>query len=284
MRTVVVTIVAGRREHLRAQRRGLARSRVPVAEHVVVSMGDPDVVDDLAETLTSGPGAVTVVDVQVPGTRLPLAEARNAGGAAALARGAELVVFLDVDCVPGPHLVERYQAAAARPGADAALLCGPVTYLPPAPDGGYPWDAVTADGGPWTRPHAARPAPAAGTVETGGRPELFWSLSFAATPATWRRTGGFCEDYTGYGGEDTDFGLAARGAGVDLWWVGGADAFHQHHPVSDPPVEHLEDILANAALFHRRWGRWPMQGWLDGFAARGLARHDAEEDVWVKVS
>jgi hypothetical protein len=58
-------------------------------------------------------------------------------------------------------------------------------------------------------------------------------------------------------------------------WVGGADAFHQYHPVSDPPIEHLDDIVRNAAIFHQRWGWWPMQGWLREFEARGLIRRDA---------
>ena len=42
----------------------------------------------------------------------------------------------------------------------------------------------------------------------------------------------------------------------------GARAYHQHHPSSSPPVQHLADILRNGALFRRRWGRWPMEGWL----------------------
>ncbi|MGK2883354.1 MAG: hypothetical protein ACSLE8_01015 [Rhodococcus sp. (in: high G+C Gram-positive bacteria)] len=28
--------------------------------------------------------------------------------------------------------------------------------------------------------------------------------------------------------------------------------------------------MRNAALFHRRWNRWPMEGWLAAFEARGL--------------
>jgi GT2 family glycosyltransferase len=107
-------------------------------------------------------------------------------------------------------------------------------------------------------------------VVAGDNYDLFWSLSFAVTPATWRRIGGFCELYRGYGGEDTDFAHSAAGAGVGLRWVGGAHAFHQHHPVSNPPVQHLDDILRNAQVFHRRWGWWPMSGWLDAFAAQGL--------------
>src|SRR4051794_37007942 len=45
-------------------------------------------------------------------------------------------------------------------------------------------------------------------------------------------------------------------------WVGGASAYHQYHPVSDPPVEYLEDILRNGQTFAKRWdgGRWE-DGW-----------------------
>jgi hypothetical protein len=106
--------------------------------------------------------------------------------------------------------------------------------------------------------------------------QLFWSLSFAVSAATWQRIGGFCPVYRGYGGEDTDFAQCAASAGVGLRWVGGADAFHQHHPVSNPPVQHLDDIVRNAQLFHRRWGWWPMGGWLDAFEARGLIRRDPD--------
>ena len=89
---------------------------------VVVSMGDPS----LAAVTRQHPGVQTItVPVADPG-RLPLAAARNAGAEAALEAGAELLVFLDVDCLPGDRLLPRY-AQAAR---DDALLCGPVTYLP----------------------------------------------------------------------------------------------------------------------------------------------------------
>ena len=36
-------------------------------------------------------------------------------------------------------------------------------------------------------------------------------------------------------------------------------------PISDPPIEHLADIIANAVVFEQRWGWWPMQGRLDTF-------------------
>ena len=87
---------------------------------------------------------------------------------------------------------------------------------------------------------------------------------------TWERLGGFCEDYTGYGGEDTDLARSARARGIGLGCVGGARAYHQHHPVHVPPLQHFAPILANATRFKARHGRWCMTYWLGQFRAAGL--------------
>ncbi|WP_338757548.1 galactosyltransferase-related protein [Nocardia vulneris] len=268
--TTVITVAAGRTGHLRNQFRGLAASGVPPDEHLVVAMGDPAVLD-----LARRHGAHGVwLDARSP--RLPLAQARNLGARTALARGAELLVFLDVDCIPSPGLLARYQAAA---DAEPRLLCGPVTYLPPAPPRGYDLSALHRQ----RDPHPARPDPPARTHADSTDFDLFWSLSFAVTAETWRRVGGFCTRYRGYGGEDTDFAYKAAAVGARLRWVGGADAYHQYHPVSDPPIEHLDEILVNATTFHRRWSRWPMRGWLDGFAAAGHIAYDDAAQRWNLV-
>ena len=169
-----------------------------------------------------------------------------------------------MDCLPARELLDHY-AHAARSGPPA-LLCGPVAYLPPPPPGGYDPDRLSDH--PF---HAARPAPPPGALVTGGDHRLFWSLSFAIPAAGWVRVGGFCPDYAGYGGEDTDFALLAQRAGLGLTWVGGAAAYHQWHP-DGSPAAHQADILRNGALFAERWGWWPMGGWLDELAALGLAR------------
>lgn len=267
MRTAVITIVRGRAEHLRRQLAGLSAGRRRPDLHLVVAMGDPSVRDTVAGALRTR--VLHCATTQGP---LPLARARNLGARAALADGAELLIFLDVDCVPSPQLIDRYAEVAAAPAHAGTLLCGTVAYLPPPGPGGYPPDDLAG----LAAPHPARPAPGPDEVLTGTDHRLFWSLSFATTAATWNRIGGFCERYRGYGGEDTDFGQTAAASGVPLRWVGGAAAFHQHHPVSDPPVEHIDDILGNAAIFEQRWGWWPMAGWLQAFEERGLIRRDAD--------
>ena len=63
-------------------------------------------------------------------------------------------------------------------------------------------------------------------------------------------------------------------------WAPDARAYHQWHPVSSPPVEHLDDILRNGELFARRWGRWPMERWLEELEALGLV--ERRGGGWVR--
>ncbi len=259
----VVTVAHGRHEHLRRQHAALARSSVAPDDYVVVAMDDPE----LESWQPPHDPRPRVVSQAGTGDGLPLAAARNRGARAAFVTGADLVVFLDVDCMPAPGLLEAYRDAAGTPEGHGAILCGPVTYLDPPGPGGY--DVAALDG--LVDPHPARPAPLDGEVvrDPAGH-HLFWSLSFAIDAATWDRVGGFDESYVGYGAEDTDLGQRAAAAGVPLAWVGGAHALHQHHPTSDPPVQHVDDVVRNGRLFAARWGWWPMRGWLDAFVSRGL--------------
>ncbi|TRW82883.1 glycosyltransferase family 2 protein [Mycolicibacterium sp. 018/SC-01/001] len=263
MRAAVITVVHGRHAHFAAQQAGMALCRPGPHDRIVVALADP------AIGTLAGPG-VHVVACAADPDALPVARARNIGALAALDRGADLLVFLDVDCIPGHDLFGRYIAAHERLDLPA-LLSGPVTYLPPAP-GPYPLDRLDS----LTDPHPARSAPPPGVLQPEPNQDLFWSLSFACSAHTWRQLGGFCEEYAGYGGEDTDFAATAAAQDIPLIWVGGAHAYHQHHPISDPPVEHLAAIVANARVFRRRWGRWPMAGWLDAFERGGLITRDGD--------
>lgn len=249
---MVVLCSETRRAHLMMQLRALH------GVDVVLVWLDPEPPRDIEVTKV----------VHVPPGRhgLRLAAGRNAGADAAVALGAELIVFLDADCVPGPGLLSLYARAAER--YPDAVLCGPVTYLAEGEDARDP-SALDAE----ADPHPARPDPPVGAVELSTRYELFWSLSFALTAHAWSLLR-FDERYEGYGGEDTDFAFALRAQGRPLAWVGGAHAHHQWHPTSNPPWQHLDDILRNGALFAQRWGVWPMEGWLERFAAAGAITWD----------
>ena len=262
--TAVVTIAHGRHRHLRRQHASLAAGRLPEL-YVVVAMDDADL-EGWAPGADPSP---VVVRGPVDDRGLPLAASRNAGFRRALELGADVVLGLDVDCMVGATAVAAYRDAVLdRPDV---LWSGPTTYLPQAARDCDPHDLAGLDD-----PHPARPAPAPGTRRIGGEPDHFWSLSFAVSAPAWEAVGGFSESYAGYGAEDTDFAHTWQRSGRPLGWLGDARTFHQHHPTQEPPVQHLDDILRNGAVFAERWGRWPMGGWLEEFRNRGLVEQVAD--------
>ena len=248
----VLTIVRNREAHLAQLVEGLRRSARQPDELVIVDMGDAPI---------ARPAAAFPIRVDRFETKgLPLAAARNR--AAASARGDQLL-FLDVDCIAMRDCPGRLSATLDEYDA---LLCADVRYLGPT-DARGSWDEQTllAAGAA----HPVRSFPASGLHEER-EAGLFWSLAFAIRRVRFEALGGFDEAFTGYGAEDTDFGYRARATGLPLLFVGGAITCHQYHDSHDPPVQHLDDIVANARRFHARWQEWPMQGWLDRFAAMGL--------------
>ena len=272
----VAVIAANRHRHLERTVASLAHQARRPDRIVVVDLGSSP---PLADVLADRPDVEVVELAGSCRGPWPLARARNA---AAAALGTEVLVFLDVDCLAAPDLVARYgQAAVAAP---AALLCGPVRYLrrgwsDDVPDG-------AADGVPAedrlrasSDAHPVRPELAVDQLVVAGDHERFWSLAFGVAAAVWADLGGFDEAYVGYGGEDTDFALRARAAGVPLAWFGGGTAFHQWHPATRHDPARAPEIVANARRFRARWGTWPMVGWLVELDDAGLVRFDPATDT-----
>ncbi|MCJ2043083.1 galactosyltransferase-related protein [Methylobacterium sp. J-078] len=249
----VVTLAKGRPAHLRNVLLGLERQSQAPAEFIVAVMQDAPY--DLPEV------GLPVRQILVPGSELPLAAARNRGVAAATG---DVVVFLDVDCIPAPDLVADYARGLAELDG---LLMGEVLHLP---------ERATA--GAWTcesfaavaERHSDRRGPPAAGLEICHDYRCFWSLNFAIRRATFLATGGFDERYTGYGGEDTDFGKILDQAGIPIAWMKGGLAYHQYHPHHMPPVHHLDSVVRNAELFEAKWGYRTMGHWLYAFKAMGL--------------
>ncbi len=191
---------------------------------------------------------------------LPLTDARNA--AAEKATG-DLLLFLDVDCIPAREMVAEYEKAYAQ--VPNAIAMGNVHYLP---------EKITAD---WTEdllkrqsePHPNRDITELASLTKEKSYGRFWSLSFALSQDLFNQLGGFSSGYSGYGAEDTDFAWKAKAQGIDLCWVPKALAFHQFHDSVVPPWHHFESVIYNAKVFYERWEEWPMGGWLKVFADEG---------------
>ncbi|TCP98601.1 GT2 family glycosyltransferase [Sphingomonas sp. PP-F2F-A104-K0414] len=260
MSVSVLTLVRGRRAHLANLIAGLNASRRKPDELVIAYM-QPAAHIDLPST------GFPIREVFVSGDAMPLAAARNR--AAAAASGKQLI-FLDVDCVPSPTLVERYVETGSEPGG---IRLGEVLYLPAgAITDSIDFVALDRIG----KRHPDKPPIALDEIRPTPTHGELWGLSFGISAADWTRAGGMDERYVGYGGEETDFAARLERAGVAMWWVGGARAYHQHHIVHTPAYQHFDAIIRNARLFRATWGRWCMQYWLGQFAENGLIAWDAD--------
>ncbi|EQB12701.1 galactosyltransferase-related protein [Sphingobium lactosutens] len=249
----VITLARGRGDHLVNVVHGLNRqSMLPVELIIAVMQNEP-------YSLPKTPFPVR--QIHVAGDDLPLAAARNA--AAAVATG-DILIFLDIDCIPSPSLVADYAAHADR---FDGLLMGEVLYLPHQATQGD-WSCEGFEG--IAEKHSDRRGPPAHGIEICADYRCFWSLNFAMQAQTFRRSGGFDERYVGYGGEDTDYGKTLSTAGIAIAWAKGARAYHQYHPHHMPPVHHVESVVRNAQLFEAKWGYRTMGHWLHAFRLMGL--------------
>ncbi|MBL4678153.1 MAG: hypothetical protein JKY70_18390 [Mucilaginibacter sp.] len=244
----VIIIVKGRRIALLNTLSGLERGHELPAEVVLVHMNETPCT--LPEY--SFPCSRHRLETQHP---IPLAAGRNKGRS--LAKHQRLI-FLDVDCIPCPSLIASYGAA----WDDNALLSGQIRYLSKT--------APTKENFPGSLEALSVADPIRSGIESLPY-ELFWSLNFGCSQKVFDTIGGFDENFTGYGAEDTDFAFRAREKGIPIRNV-GAKAYHQHHKSYSPPINHISDIVVNARRFYEKWKTWPMEGWLHTFTAMGLIK------------
>ena len=258
-RISALTIAAGRQAHLRNVVAGFqAQNRKP--DELIIGVMQETRYEDLPQT------DFPVRQIFVKGAGLPLAAARNA--VAQEARG-DLLVFVDVDCIPHPDLVADYARHAKQ---NAGLLMGEVGYMP---------GQAAADGLDYERfddlavRHSDRQGPPDEGVKRCEDYRCFWSLNFAIDRDSWNSSGGFDERYVGYGGEDTDFGRTLDHVGIPIFWVKGAKVYHQYHPHCMPPIHQVPSVVRNAELFATKWGHRTMEHWLYAFRLMGLIENTA---------
>ncbi|RYF75212.1 MAG: glycosyltransferase [Cytophagaceae bacterium] len=255
----VLTIVHNRQPALLNLIQGLEFSQLKPTELVIVYMNEPP----YKLPKTSFP--IIECSVGHP-THLPLAQARNKAVQVATF---EHLIFLDVDCIPHPAMVQQYADAFEQTGV---LWSGSVRYLrKEAVQQGNFWQHLE---------ELSDPDPIRANTPTLPY-HLFWSLNFGCDKLTFAQIGQFDENYVGYGAEDTDFAFCTRQSGTPLRWV-GALAYHQYHPSYDPPINHLQAIIANATYFKKKWQVWPMEGWLTKFQQLGLIHWTADRIEFLR--
>ena len=196
---------------------------------------------------------------------LPLAAARNLGGQKA---SAPYYAFVDVDCLVEPYFFAKF-LQFSRSQESTKICMGYPEYLPYIPlDGCYSNYADSA---------VVHPGRAALKDRKLIEWKSFWSLCFFISAENFELIRGFDEGFTGYGAEDTDFAKRANASGIEFT-MQGPRVLHQYHTKIDPPLNYLDDIVANSNYYHKKWQQYPMMKWLDSMRNSGYINKDFEEE------
>ncbi|GGK72387.1 hypothetical protein GCM10011509_21130 [Ornithinimicrobium pekingense] len=272
----------GRHEHLLGQVDGLSVGSVPPVVHSVVSMGDRDLTRGRLP-LGTDRWRTVVRPVQSDRRALPLAQARNAAAEAAVEEGADLLVFMGGDVIPGKRALERYADAVTTGAPDGVsgpvVWQGPLLHLPPLENEalGYPFGHLAEIATPTGSDPVLEPGQLLHEPDWGH----FRGCAFAMTARDFADVGGFCPDYTGHGLEDADFARKVGDAGGSLVWVGGAASYLQPVPAPDTADE-LRIALRHAATWRARWGTDPDHPMIDRLLGAGVLQR-AETGGYVAV-
>lgn len=245
----VITIVKGRIRQLSNLIASLEQSTLAPRQLIVVWMGSP-----CSESLLASE-KFQITHKFVCGESLPIARARNRGFAAC---ESETAVYVDVDCLVSPTLFESLITV----GGPGKVVTTSVAFLPMVPEAvDYPALAKMAL------------RPTADIVEKEEAFIAFHTRLFSIQKADFDALHGFDEQFTGYGVSDADFAARCKAAGYALLQVEDG-VLHQFHPRFEPPVNHLFDIVNNAAPYKARWGAYPFSHYLEQFAKDGWINDD----------
>ena len=258
-RVAVLIPIYNRADLLRRTLAGLSRQDYP-PELLEVVVGDDGSEEDVGVVVAEAAArGLPVRHVRRERDGYGAGQARNL---AARETDADVLVFVDADCLPAPDLVSSHAAWHRRSGD--LVVIGARQHLDTS--------EVTADAiadGCWQPPATGSP-PAdwrevfyrrTARLQTGD--EAFRSLvssNFSVRAEHFRSVGGFCEDFRRWGGEDTELGWRLWSAGLFFVAEDGATIFHQIQDEDPDPgwrskQRALNDGIIAAHIPHRFYRR-----------------------------
>lgn len=267
-RTALITTVRRQHDALLDQVSGFSLGTDVPDLHVVVALADRTVSQGQLP-ITSDRWSTLIAGLPTVRAQLPTARGLQVGIEQAVEAGAELLILLEVSCIPHPRFVAQlheHLEAAEHPGP--TLWAPMVQRLRPAPPEGYEFTRLEE----WVTDAEHHPVPPLrpelGDAEVD--PDQFSSPCLAITTADLEAVGGLCPDYVGGMGHDTDLAAAVTDTGGAVRLVPAATAYRRHQDPEDLDKAHLASATTDAHLFRSRWGRWPHASWLTELTEAGL--------------
>lgn len=267
-RTAFITTVRRQHDELLDQVSGFSLGAEVPDVHVVVGLADRAVSQGRLP-ITSDRWETRVSGLPTVKRELPTAQALHLGVEAATEAGAELLVLLDVTCIPGPTFLEQVLTHLRDNPQDGPTLWTPaVRRLREAPPYGYEFARLDE----WVvAPEHHPPVPLARKLgELPIDPDRFSSPALVISTDDLAAVGGLCPEYVGGLGHDSDLAAAVVAAGGEVRLVPGATAYRRHLETEEPDALHLSAATRNAHLYRDRWGRWPGAPWFTDLVDAGM--------------
>lgn len=283
-RTALITTVRRQYDELVDQVSGFSLGAVVPDVHVVVGLADRAVTQGRLP-VTSDRWETRLAGLPTVKQELPTGRALELGVETALEAGAELLVLVDVTCIPAPRWLEQVHEHLRERPADGPTLWTPVVQqLREAPATGYEFTRLDE----WVRgagPSAGAPTPGHPAAPLAPQvrdvpldPDTFSSPVLVITADDLAAVGGLCPEYVGGLGHDSDLAAAVADAGGQVRLVPGATAYRRDLQEHDgrPDALHVSVATRDAHLYRQRWGRWPGAPWFTDLVAAGRISLEAE--------
>lgn len=277
--TALITTVRRQHDEILDQVSGFSLGADVPEFHVVVALADR-MVSQGQLPITSDRWTTLIGGLPTVRAQLPTARGLALGVELAVEAGAELLVLVDVTCIPGPGFLAQLHEHLANTAHTGTTHTGPTLWAPmvqrlrPAPPEGYEFTRLEE----WVRDAEHHPVlplrPELGDAVVD--PDQFSSPCLAITAADLESVGGLCPDYVGGMGHDTDLAAAVADAGGAVRLVPGATAYRQHQDCGEPDEAHLASATTDAHQFRERWGRWPTAPWLTALVDAGHVTLEGE--------
>lgn len=275
-RTALITTARRQHEALLDQVSGFSLGVDVPDLHVVVALADRTVSQGQLP-ITSDRWTTLIAGLPTVRAQLPTARGLHLGIEQAVDAGAELLVLLEVTCIPHPRfLTQLHERLGATERSGPTLWAPTVQRLRPAPPEGYEFTRLEE----WVRDAEHHPVPPLRPELENAEvdPDQFSSPCLAITTADLEAVGGLCPDYVGGMGHDTDLAAAVTDAGGAVRLVPEATAYRRHQEPEEPDKAHLASASTNAHLFRTRWGRWPQAPWLTELTQAGQLTLEEDRD------
>lgn len=186
----------------------------------------------------------------------------------------ENLIFIDVNCIPNPKLIEKMEEHLL---CSSGLIMAEPRYL------NNSFKALNEGKDLFEHSSYHRNRPELNQeLNLCFQPDLFWGICFGIRRCDFEKAGRFDELYHDRSVADIDFALAASKQKVDFYLARNT-VFHWPDTSNSRLNGSLENFIRNVNYFYSKWSQWPMKEQLKEMEEQSLIDWNENQKVEIKL-